>query len=164
MSRESTNIGFSFTILVIVAVIIIGVVKAMSGVWKGNVTADMSPEAIAKRIEPVAQLNTGAPIVPETASAPAPAPSAPAAAAAGGARSGEQVYGATCVACHGSGAMGAPKIGDAAAWAPRIDKGMDMLLNHAINGFNLMPARGTCADCSDDELKNAIEYMISQSK
>jgi cytochrome c5 len=162
VSRESTNIGFSFTILVIVAVIIIGVMKAMSGVLRGNATADMSDEAIAERIAPVAKLNTGEPIVPETASAPAP--SAPAAASGGAARSGEQIFSSTCTACHGTGAMGAPKVGDAAAWAPRIDKGMDTLLNHAINGFNMMPARGTCADCSDDELKNAIEYMVSQSK
>lgn len=160
MSRESTNIGFSFTVLVIVAVIIIGVMKAMSGVLKGNGEADMSAEAVAMRLEPVGQLNTGDPIVPETASAPVAA----APAAAGAARAGDAVYNSACMACHASGAAGAPKVGDTAAWAPRIDKGMDTLLNHAINGFNAMPPRGTCGNCSDDELKNAIEYMISQSQ
>jgi len=161
VSRESTNFGFSITILVIVAVVIIGVIKSMSGILNGSGQAAMSPEAVAERIEPVGELNTGEPIVPETASAPS-GDAAPAAAAA--ARSGEEVYNTACTACHATGVAGAPKMGDAAAWAPRIDKGMDTLLNHAVNGFNAMPPRGTCGDCSDDELKSAIEYMISNSQ
>jgi len=77
---------------------------------------------------------------------------------------GKEVYMKSCVACHAAGVAGAPKLGDKAAWAPRIATGMDALLNSAINGKNVMPPRGTCASCSDDELKAAIEYMVSQSQ
>ncbi|MCW9059809.1 MAG: c-type cytochrome [Gammaproteobacteria bacterium] len=102
------------------------------------------------------------------ASAPAAAPvAAPAAAAAEPAAAsgkGKEIYQASCFACHGTGAAGAPKIGDQAAWAPRIDKGMDTLLQHSINGFNAMPPKGTCMACSDEDLKAAVEYMISESK
>ncbi|MCY7294938.1 c-type cytochrome [Alteromonas sp. a30] len=79
---------------------------------------------------------------------------------AGGTRSGEAVYQAACVACHGTGALGAPKLADQADWQPRIDeRGFDTLLDHALNGFNAMPARGACGDCSDDEIQAAIEFM-----
>jgi cytochrome c5 len=59
---------------------------------------------------------------------------------------------------------GAPVVGNADAWGPRIDKGMDTLKNHALNGFNAMPARGACSDCSDEEIFNAIEYMVEQAQ
>lgn len=79
-------------------------------------------------------------------------------------RSGEQVFNASCIACHMSGVAGAPKIGDHAAWQPRIEKGIDTLLKDAISGIRAMPPRGLCFDCSDNELKLAIEYMIDNSK
>ena len=92
------------------------------------------------------------------------AAAAPSQAANAGPRSGEEVFNAVCTACHSTGAAGAPKVGDTAAWAPRIDKGMDTLINHALNGFNAMPAKGGCADCPDEEIKSAIEYMVSNSQ
>ena len=82
-----------------------------------------------------------------------------AAAAPAAARSGEEVYNTACTACHGSGILGAPKKGDAAAWNDRLAKGMDKTLALAISGINAMPPKGNCANCSDDELKAAIEYM-----
>ena len=68
---------------------------------------------------------------------------------------------AHCAACHASGVLGAPKIGDTAAWKERADTqgGLDGLLAKAISGINAMPPKGTCATCSDDELKGAIEKM-----
>ena len=59
---------------------------------------------------------------------------------------------------------GAPKFGDKAAWEPRIAQGIDAMLSTAINGKGAMPPRGTCMDCSDADLKAAIEYMISNSQ
>ncbi|MCQ4316544.1 cytochrome c5 family protein [Stutzerimonas zhaodongensis] len=83
------------------------------------------------------------------------------AAAGGAARSGSDVYGKFCTACHGSGLLNSPKTGDSAAWTARADAagGLDGLLKHAISGINAMPPKGTCADCSDDELLDAIKHM-----
>jgi cytochrome c5 len=83
------------------------------------------------------------------------------AAAGGAARSGEEVVGKFCNACHGTGLLDSPKVGDTAAWQARADKegGLDGLLATAISGINAMPPKGTCADCSDDELMDAIKHM-----
>ncbi|WP_071873142.1 c-type cytochrome [Atopomonas hussainii] len=83
------------------------------------------------------------------------------AASASGPRSGEDVVAKSCNACHGAGVLGAPKVGDSADWKARADKagGLDTLLQHAINGINAMPPKGTCGDCSDDELMAAIKHM-----
>lgn len=106
---------------------------------------DMSDEAIKKRIEPL-----GTVIVAGAAAEPA----------GSGARSGADVYSTACVACHAAGVLGAPKLHDAADWGPRLEKGFDTVLANAINGINAMPPKGTCMDCSDDEIKAAIEHMI----
>lgn len=82
----------------------------------------------------------------------------------GAARSGEVIYSKACTTCHAAGIAGAPKLGDAAAWAPRIEKGMDVLYTSAIKGLNGMPAKGMCFDCSDDELKASVDYMVEKSK
>lgn len=116
-------------------------------------TAEPDARAQAKieeNIQPVGQVNVGAvAAVTETASAEP--------------RTGDQVYNAACLACHASGVAGAPKVGDKAAWSARAAQGIDTLLKHAINGLNAMPPKGTCADCSDDELKAAIEYMLKET-
>ena len=77
---------------------------------------------------------------------------------------GQKIYQSTCQACHASGAAGAPKLGDKDAWAPRIATGVDAMLAVAIKGKGAMPPKGACAACTDDDLKAAIEYMVSQSK
>ena len=68
-------------------------------------------------------------------------------------------YEKSCKLCHDTGLMGAPKTGDVAAWAPRLEKGNDVLLKHAIEGFNAMPPKGTCMDCTDEDLQKLIEKM-----
>ena len=109
---------------------------------------------IAQRIAPVGAVDTSA--LELLAAAPA-APAEP--------RSGEAVYGTYCVACHMSGAAGAPKYGDAVAWAPRIAKGKDALYESTYNGLNgVMPARGTCMDCSDEELQATVDYMVAAAE
>ena len=77
---------------------------------------------------------------------------------------GQKTYQTSCQACHNSGAAGAPKLGDKAAWAPRIATGVDAMLAVAIKGKGAMPPKGACAACTDDDLKAAIEYIVSQSQ
>ncbi len=77
---------------------------------------------------------------------------------------GEQIYKKLCIACHTSGMFGAPKLGDENAWKPRIAQGMDTLFVHSINGFNKMPAKGGNTSLSDDEVKNAVIFMVSESQ
>ncbi|MGB5324013.1 MAG: c-type cytochrome [Pseudomonadales bacterium] len=76
------------------------------------------------------------------------------------ARSGEDVYNSGCMACHVSGAAGAPKTGVKADWTARLATGVDMLYSNAINGKGAMPAKGLCGNCSDDEIKAAVDHMI----
>ena len=83
--------------------------------------------------------------------------------AAKGSRTGEQVVGAVCGACHNAGALGAPKIGDNAAWAPRLAQGHEGLTKSAIAGKNSMPPRGGNPDLSDDEIARAIAFMANKS-
>ncbi len=79
-------------------------------------------------------------------------------------RTGVEVYNTKCLACHMTGAAGAPKVGDAAAWAPRAALGMDALLATAVKGKGAMPPKGLCMDCTDNELKGAIQHMLDNSK
>ncbi|MGP4952486.1 c-type cytochrome [Psychrobacter sp. T6-1] len=84
------------------------------------------------------------------------------ASADGGPRDGAAVYNAVCQTCHASGLLGSPMLGDAGAWGPRIAKGADTLYTHAIQGFNAMPAKGG-ADIPDEEVQNAVDYMIAEA-
>lgn len=74
---------------------------------------------------------------------------------------GQQTYQRFCISCHASGISGAPPIGNAQAWAPRLAQGEAILLQHTIEGMASagMPPRGMCVACTDQELKDAIHYM-----
>jgi cytochrome c5 len=135
----------------VLAVVLLGV-----GLAAGTALASVEDE-IRDRIAPVGEVCVQGDDCGSAAAAPAQA-------ASSGPRSGQAVYDAACSACHASGVAGAPIMGDTDAWAPRIDKGMETLTNHALNGFNAMPARGACSDCSDDEIVAAIEYMVDESQ
>lgn len=80
--------------------------------------------------------------------------------AAAGPRSGEEVYNSACLACHASGAAGAPKYRIKADWTARLAAGLDTVYANAINGIGAMPAKGLCGNCSDDEIKAAVDHMI----
>ena len=80
------------------------------------------------------------------------------------AKSGESIYQKNCLGCHASGAAGAPKMGDSAAWTARLEKGMDMLVANAVNGIGGMPPKGLCMDCSEDDIESAVQYMLDGSK
>ena len=76
---------------------------------------------------------------------------------------GDKVYHAHCAACHATGAAGAPRYGDAKAWASRLKLGLDKLHHNALNGINAMPAKGGCASCSEDQIISAVDYMVAGS-
>lgn len=116
--------------------------------------ATSAEEKIIERIKPI-----GSVCVEGDENCGGAAAAAPAAAASGG-RSGEEIYSSKCTACHATGVLGAPKFGTNEMQLRLDEKGMETLLTHAINGFNAMPPRGTCNDCSDEELQSAIEYML----
>ena len=140
----STFIGV-LAFLVVLAVVFFAIAKSVTK----QDTAAVDQKAVAERIKPVGEVTVG-----ETAPAGAGAT----------ARSGEDVAKAVCGMCHSSGAAGAPKTGDKAAWAPRIAQGMDVLVKNAMNGIRAMPPKGTCGACSDEEIRGAVEYLVSQSK
>lgn len=112
---------------------------------------------------------SAAPAAAAPAAAPAPAPVVAAPAAAAPAPAAEPAadnfdvagaYQLRCFACHGTGAAGAPVIGNAEAWGERMAKGMDAVMANAINGIGAMPARGLCMDCTDDQIAALINYMV----
>ena len=87
-------------------------------------------------------------------------------AAAGGAvdpAAGEKVYQSACFACHLSGAAGAPKIDDPAAWEPRLGQGMAGLLQSVTNGKGAMPPKGGFAHLTEDEIRNAVQFMLDKA-
>jgi cytochrome c5 len=113
-----------------------------------------------------------APAAPEAA-APAPEAAAPAAAPEAAAPAvagidGKKIFGNVCSMCHAAGVAGAPKPGDKADWGPRIAQGNDVLYKHALEGFTgakgMMPARGGAATLKDEEVKAAVDYMVSLSQ
>ena len=128
----------------------------------GKLTSDVSDykpeEIVLENIKPVGQVYIAGESEPEAA------PAADAAVASSGPKSGEEVYNGSCMSCHGTGAAGAPKLGDAAAWAPRIAAGKDSLLANATNGLNAMPPKGLCMACSEAELQGAIDYIVENSQ
>lgn len=71
----------------------------------------------------------------------------------------QKAYDGSCKTCHSIPASGAPQVGDAKAWAPRLAQGKDMLLSHVINGYQKMPPMGLCMQCSEDEFIALTEHM-----
>ena len=157
------------------------------GIATGAVTAAAalathnSPEELEARVSAVGQLNivdaaapaAGAAAAAQTGIAAAASADQPPAAAAqtntaAAAADGEAVYRAACFACHDAGIAGSPKIGDPAAWADRIARGMETLAANAINGYQgaagVMPAKGGNPALSDAEVTAAVQYMVDQSQ
>lgn len=115
-------------------------------------------EEIEKRLEPVGHVMiAGSEELAAMAAAPVTTPDPVAET-----RTGPQVYNQACGTCHATGLTEAPILGDQAAWADRVAKGVDTLYDHAINGFNVMPAKGGRPDLSDEEVRNGVDYMLGQ--
>jgi cytochrome c5 len=128
-----------------IAIIILLVNMVVSGNKTGAGSDTLTPEAVTKRIAPVAGfelVDANAPRVFKT---------------------GEQVFAAVCTACHTAGVAGAPKMGDNAAWAPFIKAGYDTMLNVALHGKGGMPAKGGNPTLSDYEVARAVVYMANKS-
>ena len=136
----------------------------------GNPSIDNSDETVAKRIAPFGTANIGDPFllddgalllsksttaVTEPATKATAAPTDP----------GKAAYGKICFACHDAGVGGAPKIGVLSSWADRLEKGSEMLVINAINGFTgemgIMPPKGGLPSLSDDEVRAAVIYMLA---
>ncbi len=142
---------------------VVALIMGSSMCWAADINGG---QTIAERIAPIGSVCIeGKPCAAATAAAAEAATAASTPAAGAAHRSGQEIVQQVCSGCHGAGVMGAPRIGNKADWAPRIAKGMDTLLQHALNGFNnKMPPRGTCTSCSDDDIKAAITYMTNQSR
>jgi len=131
---------------VVPVLIIVLLVKYVAGEKSTGAGAEaMTPEAIADRLRPVGTVVLAQASGPRTL------------------KSGEEVYKTACSACHAAGVAGAPKTGDAAAWAPRIKQGYDTLLTHAVDGFKGMPAKGGSADLDPIEVARGVVHMANAS-
>lgn len=147
MKRLSALIALGFTALVFI--------PAPLAQADGHAAGEAgSANSIVERIRKVAEV-----CIEGQACADGVTVVATAAATGGGGVEGR--YNSTCGTCHASGAAGAPKLGDKAAWEPRLAKGMDALYQSSIAGMPpAMPAKGLCMDCSDDELRSIVDYMV----
>ena len=143
-------------------------------VSKGNPA--LSNEAVAMRLKPVGQVEVdpsqpqpaaSAPAAPAAvAAAPAAIPLAAAAPAgkSADAGKGKSVYDATCHVCHTAGLAGAPKLGDKAAWAPRLKQGLEALHASSIKGKNAMPPKGGNTALADEAVRAAVDHMLAASR
>jgi cytochrome c5 len=159
MQTQNTGKFFigSLVVFFILYLVIQGVLSNVGGAIKSAAPESMTAEDVAARIKPVAEVTVG--------EEPIAAPSVPieeTTALAGGA--GEAIVTKVCAMCHSSGMMQSPKLGSADDWAPRIEKGIETLYNNAINGINMMPARGGNPSLSDDDIKAAVDYMVSTAQ
>lgn len=134
---------------IVVAIVLIAVVVPFSMRGGKSAAVSDSAESVEARIQPVAKFEL------QKAAAPA---------AGGAQKDGATVFSSVCTACHSTGAAGAPKVGDKAAWGPRIAKGKEALYQSALNGKNAMPPRGGSASLSDAEVKAAVDFMVGKAK
>lgn len=132
----------------------IGLANWLGGGTEAKAGSKAIVALVDERTAPVAKVVTDPSLLVKVSTAAAHAP-----------LTGDQVVAQTCSACHGAGVLGAPKIGDKAAWGPRKSAagGLDGLVSHALAGKNAMPPRGGNADLSDAEVKAAVESMLKQA-
>ena len=123
--------------------------SALLAMLTGWANAGSVEEAIAERIKPVGSVCVAGDACAAGLTMASAEP-----------KSGEQVYNQACMACHASGAAGAPKHRIKADWSARLAAGMETVYANAINGIGAMPAKGLCMTCSDDEIKAAVDHMV----
>lgn len=148
MAEQHSSKGIMWA-TIIVAIVLIAIIFPLT-VKKTGSAADSAGgnDEADVRIQPVAKFEL--------------AKAAPA--ASGAPKDGATVFNTVCGACHNTGAAGAPKAGDKAAWGPRIAQGKEALYKSALNGKNAMPPRGGAADLSDAEVKAAVDHIVGLAK
>jgi cytochrome c5 len=137
------TVVLAFIVPIIIILMLVNMVVSYGRSGAGSTA--LTPEAVDKRIAPVASfdfVDANGPKVYKT---------------------GEQVFSSVCMACHAAGVAGAPKVGDAAAWGPRIKEGFDALMNVALHGKGAMPAKGGNPSLSDYEIARAVVFMTNKS-
>lgn len=144
-------VALSFIVPVVAIVLLTMYIGAAPMIGAGSDA--LSPEAIAQRIKPVGRVVTAPELGEVVATAPAGAVVI---------RTGSQVYAAACAGCHTSGVLGSPKIGDKAAWAPRLAKGYEALLTSSLKGKGAMGAQGGGA-YSDAEIGKAVAHLANSA-
>jgi len=148
MAQQQYSSRLILVITIVIALVLIVVIWPLSMIGKGSVNTGAADEADG-RIQPVAKLELA---------------KEPAATADGKPRDGATVYNSVCMACHATGAAGAPKAGDKAAWAPRIATGTAALVKSVTNGKNAMPPKGGAADLTEEEIRAAVEHLVGLAK
>jgi len=166
VSKHDTHFFNTFSMviggLIVIALLIFALARSVGGRTEAAaVYADANYVAsVDERIKPFArEAVAGADNSAMTIEA---APQAGAGAALPVPKDGASLYDAVCKNCHGPGLIGAPKFGDHAAWAPRLAKGKAALYEHALKGFNAMPAKGSRTDLSDELIKAGVDYMVQK--
>lgn len=160
MSHDNKSVFYKPFFLVVLASIafmaLIGIlITSNNSAEQAADTASTVDEAEVQAIEEVT-----APVAEVAVAGSAEEAATPAVAAASDKPLGQSTYESVCAMCHAAGLAEAPIFEDATAWAPRIEKGLDTLYTNAINGINLMPAKGG-ADISDDAVKAAVNFMVN---
>jgi len=154
--------------LVALTIVLFVVAQIIGGKPAKTVETTADAKAIAERIKPVGELTVGAAPAERVASSSSVMDVIIPAANAAGADKGKATYDASCMACHAAGVAGAPKLGDKANWGPRIAQGNDTLYTHAIKGFQgkagMMPPKGGNMALKDEDVKAAVDFMVSQGK
>lgn len=152
--------------LVVIAIVLLILAMKLSDMTQGvyNTATPEYQESIAERLEPVGDVLMPGEEAPAGGAVASPAAQPDPVATT---MSGPQVYNSACLVCHGAGVGGAPIMGDADAWSARIAQGNDILYMHALEGYTgdsgFMPAKGARMDLSDDEVRSAVDYMVSES-
>jgi len=170
MSKQDSHFFNNFSLVLgILFAVTLGLFAFARHIGAKNQLAQVSTdprylESVEQRLQPVARVavsgqdNTAMKI--ESAGPPMPVAAVP--------QDGAAAYETACSACHGAGIAGAPKVGDHAAWGPRIAQGKATLYEHALKGFNgktgVMPAKGGRADWPDDLIKQAVDHIVELNK
>ena len=149
MAEQHSSKGIMWA-TIIVAIVLIAIIYPLTDrIYGSAADASKGNDEADVRIQPVAKFELTKATAPAANAAP---------------KDGVTVFNTVCGACHNTGAAGAPKAGDKAAWAPRIAQGKETLYKSAILGKNAMPPKGGAADLSDGEIKAAVDHLVGLAK